>query len=415
MARTRTDRRAFLGVAAGFTATAMSASSYAQVRGANDRIRIGVIGCGRRGFGAHIRAVDRHAELENLQISAVCDVWSAYRQRAADHVKQRYARTPLSTADYRSVLDRKEVDAVMIASCDFQHPQMLTDACLAGKDAYCEKPVSMEMRALKAARQAVLESKAIVQIGTQRRSEASIKGAQKLIADGTLGKLSRIEFFRNAARPNWYKRLTRLPIEATEVAWDQFLMHLPTRPFSDVQFAGWYGYREFCGGSFGQFLSHYADLTNFLTGSAFPSSAVAQGGTFVWDDRYNFDCRDQVQVSLIYPEDFLLTYSTNFGNGSGSRSVMYGSNGVLDLSGSPVFRPDGSNGDTARERRPEVESIAGPDHFLDWFQCMRNRKQPIAPIEAGYQHSVACIMADQAMQTGKRQIYDHASEEVRPG
>lgn len=415
MASSHTNRRAFLGATAGFAATAMTARSYAQVRGANDRIRIGVIGCGNRGYGAHMRGVQQHAELENLAITAVCDVWSEYRNRAAAKAKEFHGKAPLTTTDYREVLDRKEVDAVMIATCDFQHAQMLKDTAQAKKDVYCEKPVSMELEPLKAARKAVQESGVIVQIGTQRRSEPTMNGTRQAIADGVVGRVNRIEFFRNASKPNWYKRLSRLPIPASEVAWKQFLMDLPAQPYSDLKFAGWYGYREFCGGSIGQFLSHYADLAHFLTGATFPTSAVANGDTFVWDDEYKFSCRDQIQVSLIYPEGFMLTYSTNFGNGSGDRTVVYGTQGTIDLTGKPIVSREGATPGNAFDAAPEVASLPCPDHFLNWFQCLRSREQPVAPFEAGYQHSVACVMADQAMLTGRRHIYDVERDDIRPG
>ena len=153
MLSNHTNRRVFLGTAAGFAATAMTARSYAQIRGANDRIRIGVIGCGNRGYGAHMRGVQQHAEQENLAITAVCDVWSEYRNRAAATAKDSYGKAPLTSTDYREVLDQKDVDAVMIATCDFQHAQMLKDTAQAQKDVYCEKPVSMELGPLKAVRQ----------------------------------------------------------------------------------------------------------------------------------------------------------------------------------------------------------------------------------------------------------------------
>ena len=410
------SRREFLKTAvAGATAWAMTARSYARVPGANDRIGVGVIGCGNRGYGAHLPGVHRHAQEQNVEITAVCDVWTKHRRRAAERVEGWFGRRPFEATDYRELLDRKDVDAVTIASCDFHHPRMLEDAARAKKDAYCEKPLAMDLDELKSVRRAVQESDVIVQIGTQRRSEPLMHGARRVIESGVLGKISRIEIFRNASRPNWYKRLDWLPISAPDVDWPQFLMHRPARPFNDLLLAGWYGYREFCGGSIGQFMSHYADLVNFLTGSTFPSSAVAHGETFVWKDEYKFDCRDQVQASLIYPEGFLFTYATNFGNGSGSRSVIYGSEGTLDLSGKPVVAGEGAFGKSRIKSEMPIEPVECPDHFLDWLQCLRTRRQPIAPLEAGYQHSIACIMADQAMQTGRRQVYDPNKGEIYAG
>lgn len=412
----RTSRRTYLkaGVV-GATAWAMSARSYGRVIGANDRIGVGVIGCGNRGYGAHLPGLHKHAENQNVEITAVCDVWAKHRQRAVQKVSEWFGTAPLEATDYRQLLDHARVDVVTIASCDFQHPRMLRDAAEAGKDAYCEKPLAMDLEELKSVCRAVSEHEIIVQIGTQRRSEPLIQGAREVLQSGVLGKISRIEIFRNAGRPNWYKRLSWLPIGKSEVDWPQFLMDRPQRPFDDLLLAGWYGYREFCGGSIGQFLSHYADLVNYLTGSRFPSNAVAQGATFVWNDEYKFDCRDQVQASFVYPEGFLFTYATNFGNGSGSRSVIYGTEGVLDLSSRPVVSSTGAHGKSKIGHDIAIEPIECPDHFLNWLECLRTREQPIAPIEAGYQHSIACIMADRAMQTGQRQAYDPQSDTLSAG
>ena len=416
MTQPHASRRTMLkATAAGATAWALAARSYARVVGANERIGVGLIGCGGRGYDAHLPGLHRHAAEQNVEITAVCDVWSKHRRRAAEKVAEWFDRSPLETTDYRELIDNTAVDAVMIASCDFQHARMLEDVAGARKGAYCEKPLSMDLDELKSVCRAVEDSGIIVQIGTQRRSEPHMRGAREVIRSGVLGKISRIEIVRNASQPNWYRRLASLPIPASEVDWPRFLMHRPQRPFHDLLLAGWYGYREFCGGSIGQFMSHYSDLVNFLTGSTFPSSAVAHGGTFVWDDDYKFDCRDQVQVSMIYPEGFLFSYATNFGNGSGNRAVIYGTEGVMDFTRRPVISGEGSFGKSKIRAETSVEPAEGPDHFLDWLQCLRSGSKPIAPIEAGYQHSVACIMADRAMQTGRRQIYQEPAGEISDG
>ena len=311
----------------------------------------------------------------------------------------------------------QDVDAVMIASPDHQHAMHLEAAAKAGKDAYCEKPLSVDFEELQAACEAVKQSGIVVQIGTQSRSTPGMVGCKKLFESGVLGKVSRVEQFRNGNRPNWYKRLTRLPIKESEVDWREFLRPRPDRPFNDLLFAGWYGYREFCSGSIGQFMSHFIDLVHFITGAGFPTSAVAQGDTFVWKDEYEFDCRDQVQTTLVYPEGFMVSYCTNFGNGSGNRTVMYGTQGILDLGSraKPTVSGEGAYQKGPLGEEKPVEPVECPDHFLDWLQCLRSRNRPVAPIEAGYQHSVACILSDRACQTGRRQVYDPKKQEIREG
>jgi len=411
------NRRQFLKTTAAGTAAAMTATSYARVAGANDRIAIGQIGCGNRGFGAHMTGVHNHAKEQNIEIIAVCDVWTEHVERAAAKVKDWYGRPPRATSKYEQVLAMKDVDAVMIASPDFQHCMHLEAAAKAGKDAYCEKPLAMNMQELKSACDAVKAAGIVVQVGTQGRSYPGLVGCKRLYESGVLGAVSRVEQFRNGNRPNWYKRLTRLPIQESEIDWPEFLKPKPYRPFSDLLFAGWYGYREFCGGSIGQFMSHFIDAVHFITGAKFPTSAVAQGDTFIWKDEYQFDCPDQVQTTLIYPEGFMVSYSTNFGNANGNRTVMYGTQGIMDFTSrtKPFASGAGAYQKGPLTREVPVEPVECPDHFLNWLECLRSRKTPVAPIEAGYQHSVACILSDSAWETGRRQVYDHQKREIREG
>jgi predicted dehydrogenase len=293
----------------------------------------------------------------------------------------------------------------------------LEAAAKAKKHAYCEKPLGMDLEQLRRACDAVKAAGIVVQISTQSRSEPGVRGSKKFLESGALGKISRCEECRNGKQPNWYKRLTRLPMKESDLDWAEFLKPRPMRPFNGLLFAGWYGYREFCSGSIGQFMSHFIDMVHFITGAGFPTSAVAQGGTFLWKDEYHFDCPEQVQTALIYPEGFMVSYSTNFGNASGNRTVIYGTDGVLDLgsharpmaSGAGAIQP----GRLAKET--PVERIDCPDHFLNWLQCLRSGQTPIAPIDAGYQHSIACILSDRAYETGRRQVYDPQTRQVREG
>ncbi|MFQ5808946.1 MAG: Gfo/Idh/MocA family protein [Armatimonadota bacterium] len=416
--RSMSHRRDFLRSAAVGTATlAMTAASQRRVLGANDRISIGIIGCGKRGFGAHMTGVHKHAEEQNVEITAVCDVWTRHLDEAAAKVQEWYGRAPRKFTAYQDLLALEDVDAVMIATPDFQHCPQLEAAAEAGKDAYCEKPLAMNMKELKSACDAVKAAGVVVQVGTQLRSSPEVVGCKKLFKTGVLGAVSRVEQLRNGSKPNWYKRLDRLPIEGRDVDWGSFLMHKRYRPFSDRLLAGWYGYREFCSGSIGQFGSHFIDMVHYITGAQHPSSAVAHGDTFIWKDEYEFDCPDQVQTELIYPEGFMLSYCTNFGNASGSRTVLYGTHGVMDFSNrsKPVVSGAGASekGDLGAEE--PVEPVECPDHFLNWLQCLRSREAPVAPIEAGYQHSVACILADRAWETGRRQVYNHNKREIRAG
>ncbi len=410
------SRRDFLK-AASFAAAAasMSAASYARVVGANDRISIGVIGCGIRGCGAHMHGVHACEKTQNLEITAVCDPWRVPREKAAELANQWYGRPARQFVSYRDLIALDDVDAVMIASCDHQHTTHLEATALAKKDVYCEKPLAMDFEKLKRACQAVRQSGVVCQIGTQVRSWPTSFGCRDLYRSGVLGKLSRIEQVRNGIRPYWHSRLA--DAKQTDVDWKEFLMDRPMRPFRADQFTGWYGYRDFSDGPIPGLGSHFIDLIHFITGAKFPTSVVAQGGTFTWKDEHGFTCPDQVQATWIYPEGFMVSYATNFGNASGNLIRFSGEHGVMNLTPwtKPTVSGEGALTKDKLDKEEPVPPVEAPEHFLDWLQCIRSRGTCNAPIDAGYQHAVAVIMAVKAMDTGKRMIYDAEKAEIREG
>ena len=175
------SRRQFLaGASAGATALTLAASSYARVVGANDRISIGVIGCGVRGLEAHMPGVHAHAKSQNVEITAVADPWTVPRQRAAAQIQQWCGRPARTMASYRDLLALKDVDAVMIASCDHQHTTHLEATAQAGKDVYCEKPLGMDFEKVKRACDVVKQANVVCQIGTQIRSLPTSTGCRQL-------------------------------------------------------------------------------------------------------------------------------------------------------------------------------------------------------------------------------------------
>jgi predicted dehydrogenase len=411
------SRRRFLQTAsAGAAALTMTAASYARIRGANERVSIGIIGCGDRGTGAHMPGVRQYDKEQNIEITAVCDPWRVACEKAAALVKEWYGRDARRFASYRDLLAVDDIDAVMIASCDHQHTAHLEAAAKAKKDVYCEKPLAMDLEKLKSAYDAVKAAGVIVQIGTQLRSLPSFTGCRQLYQTGILGTVGRIEQCRNGTQPYWYSRVKE--VKEQDVDWKEFLMDRPQRPFDPVQYSAWYGYRDFSDGPVAGLGSHFIDLVHYITGATLPTSCVCLGGTFTWKDQHKFTCPDHVQALWIYPEGFLVSYSTNFGNGSGNSFKIYGDQGALDMVNwhMPVLTAEGgSKGKGLIRGKQPVEDVARPEHFLDWLQCLRSRKTPNASIDAGYQHAVACIMAARAFDTGRRQVYDREKRQIREG
>jgi predicted dehydrogenase len=413
------SRRTFLGHAA--TASALgvipytsSAASYKRSIGANDRIRIGQIGCGSRGFGVHQRYVKQHAEAENLEVVAVCDPYKPAQEKVAAHVKEWSGRAPKQFTSFRDMLEMKDLDAVMIASPDHVHTLHLEAVAKTGKHCYAEKPLGIELDALKRAVDAAEEAKIIVQIGTQHRTEASNVGCQKLLESGILGHISRVEQVRNAAQPYWYKRLDPT-IRKEDLDWDEFTNGRTDKPFDPLLYTGWYGYYEFSQGPVAQLGSHYIDLIHYLTGLHIPETCNCHGGTYTWKDDYRFTAPDQIDAIWSYPEDTVVTYTTNFGNSSGNRTRIMGEKGTLELErrGIAIYTAEGGiNRDGSIRGKNEVEDIQRPDHFLNWFQALRGKVEPHAPLEAGYRHAVATIMAQMSYESGRRSRYHADSRKI---
>lgn len=407
----QSNRRQFLHAAA--SAAGLSTVSARRVLGANDRLGIAVIGCGQRNL---LGEVLQYAEATNSAVVAVCDTWRQRREEAAAAVRKASGADVVQLVHYQDVLARRDVDAVVVGSPDHQHCTMLIDACRAGKDAYVEKPLAMDMKELHRAVAAVKTSERIVQMGTQIRSYGNVAAARRFVGAGGLGKIFKIEQSRNAYRPYWHRYAER-PVTEADVDWRAFLMHRRYRPFDADQYAGWYGYREFSRGPHAGLMVHFIDLVHHITGAGIPRRVVTMGGTYRWKDART--APDSVETVLEYPDEgFLVRYSTAFGTGANNYMKFFGQRGVLDTS--RWNRPFSVSGEGSEdpEKLGEPAPLADLEttpHMKNWLECVRQRRQPAAPIEAGYAHSVAVIMSDEAMIRGCRMIYDAASRSIRQG
>lgn len=414
------SRRSVLRKAAGAAAFAaiprsLTARETARAIGANDRLRIGLIGCGQRGIRAHMKGISPYAQSMNVEVSAVCDPWSKARDEATAQAKEWFGREPRAFVSYRDLLAYDEVDAVMIASCDHQHTTHLEAAARAGKHVYVEKPLGTDFDGVLRAVDAVKAAGVVCQVGTQIRSLPSIVGCRTIVQAGTLGKITRIEEVRNGEKPYWYTYLK--DVRKEEVEWKEFLMDRPMRPFRADVYSGWYGYYEFSQGPVPGLGSHYIDLVHFMTGAGCPDSCVCLGGTFYWKDEHGFTAPDQCQALWTYPEGFLASYVTNFGNSAGNLKRMYGDLGTLqfDKWTDPSYSAlGGPKRDGSIRGVVPVDPVDRPDHFLDWLQCVRENRTPHAPIEAGYQHAVAVLMAMRSYETGRKILFDRAARTLKP-
>ena len=429
----RPTRRSFVeqasslvGLGAAIQSTALS---YSRIIGANDRISVGHIGIGNRGS----ELADMATQLKdkyNFELTAVCDLWSVNRDRAADRGEKNYGRRPRTFQYMEQLLELKDVDAVFISTADFQHAPHLKTVLEAGKDVYCEKPMATDLADAKAARDAFVKTDRIVQIGSQHRSEDYSRETKKLIDTGALGEISKIEIVWNYHGPRWRGRPEVKQIREQDTDWKRWLLNKPHRPFDPRAYFEFRLYRDFSSGIASQWMVHALDLMNYFHEDKFPSSVVAHGGVYAWPDgREN---PDTFHALLEYPKGFLLSYSTSFGNDSDSFSRIMGKKATLvneGGEGSPrwlLVEEHGNHEDNPFLKRPQrYVTLPGSDkpgppfigdedlsHQSNWFSCIRSRQQPNCTVHDGFASAVGVIMAARAQQEGKKLYWNSKTEEI---
>jgi predicted dehydrogenase len=425
------DRRAFLSRSARVAAGASTALSYARILGANDRISLGHVGVGNRGLELVEIAARLHAE-HNLEMTAVCDLWTRNRERAVSENQKRYGRAPRACRNVEELLELRDVDAVLISTPEHSHSPILELVAKAGKDAYVEKPMGNVLDEARSARDAVLAGKRIVQVGTQHRSEPHPRQARELVAKGALGQVSKVEVEWNYHGPRWRGRPEVGLIREQDTDWRAWLMGKPLRPSDPRLYFEFRLYREFSSGIPDQWMSHAIDLVHWFMDDHYPRSVVAHGGVFAWPDgREN---PDTFQALLEYPKGFLVSYSTSFGNDAPGFTRYMGKDATLvnvGGEGSPRYElveergNHESDSDVDEKRASRYLLLPGESepppmgiddltlgHMTDWFECLRARRAPHCTVEAGFAHSVACIMAARAYWSGRRVYWDPAREQI---
>jgi len=427
------NRREFLEKSAAAVAAGAvlprTALSYSRVLGANDRISLAHVGIGNRG-----RDLDQIAsELKtshNVEMTTVCDLWSVNREKATATNAGYYGRPPRAVQHVEDVLAMKDVDAVLISTPEHSHSPILRMVAEAGKDAYVEKPMGNVLAEAKAARDAVVQAKTIVQVGTQHRSEPYQRAAEKVARSGALGDVSKVEIVWNYHGPRWRGRPEVKQIREQDTDWSKWLLTKPARPFDPQLYFEFRLYKDFSSGIPDQWMSHAIDLVHWYMDDNYPASVMSHGGVFAWHDgREN---ADTFQTLLEYPKGFLVSYSTSFGNDAPSFTRYMGKKATLiniGGEGSPRFQlieekgTHEDNADIDQQRKSTYISLPGEkglppmgiddlttEHMANWFECMRSRQQPHCTVHEGFAHSVACMMAAESYWTGRKIFWDAKTE-----
>src|SRR5262249_29228652 len=255
---------------AGGVAAGSSALSYSRIAGANDRISLGHIGIGTRGKELDGMAAELKTS-KNVEMTAVCDLWTGNLERAVAANQKYYGRAPKSVRHIEELLAFKDLDAVIISTPEHSHSLLLKMVADAGKDAYCEKPMGNVLAEVKTARDAVLAKNLIVQIGTQHRSEPYQIAVRELVASGAVGDVSKYEIARNYHGHGGGGRKKVREIRKQDTDWQACLMNKPYRPFDPQLYFEYRLYKEFSSGIADQWMSHGIDLVHYFMDEKYPA------------------------------------------------------------------------------------------------------------------------------------------------
>src|SRR5271168_2362414 len=440
------NRRDFLKISSAALAGAAvswNAKSYARVIGSNDRVGVGVVGCGDRMKGALIPSFHLNAKDMNFEFVAVSDIWNRQREEGAAYIQKVCGTSVAPVRNNDELYARKDVDAVVVATADFQHALHGVEAVKAGRDAYVEKPTAHTMADAKAFRNAVRETGKIVQVGTQRRSTPSYQKAAEYIKSGKFGDIVMVEMTWNVNQPGRWRRSDVVPLlKEEDTDWKRYLMNRPYEPFNARKYLEFRLFWPYSSGIPDQWLVHQIDTVHWFSGLPHPRSVVANGGIYLWKDgRQNWDT--MTAVFDYGPADdlskgFQVQYSSRFTTSAGGVKELYYSNGgMIDMDKQRVTPEGGMQAKEAAamglkenllpsfsllEEAEHVSNAAdtGADpetsaNMRNWMECVRSRKTPNASIEAGYSHSIALCMNVAAIQTGQKITFDDKTQQVMVG
>jgi predicted dehydrogenase len=378
-------RRSFL-ITSGLTA--LSAS---RILGANDTFRIGVIGAGGR-MGDLLNAAEKTS---GVQFAAISDVYAPH----IDAVKQRASAKDATThADYRELL-QQNLDAVIIASPDHWHVRMAVDALNAGKDVYLEKPVTHTIEEGAALIKGVRSNKKILQCGMQQRSWTHFRDAVDLIQGGSLGGVPQV-------RTYWWQNYNawkgRKPIDTKALDWKQWLGNAPDQPFSEDKFYLWRWFWNFGGGAMTDLFTHWVDVVHWAMKADQPRDVHMLGDKYIFDQ---WECPDTVQALLRYP-GFDVVYEGMMASSIDDGGLEFrGTQGTLKLNriGFTLHR-EGASARTNPVMKADSFQDGTIDHMQNFLDCVRSRREPNAPVEAGVAAARAGQIANLAYNSKTGQI-----------
>ncbi|HLN27852.1 MAG TPA: Gfo/Idh/MocA family oxidoreductase [Gemmataceae bacterium] len=420
-------RRAFTQISTAALA-AGTAWSAGRVHGANERVRLGFIGLGNRGD----QVLQGFLQCPRAEVVAVCDLYGPYR----DFASHKSGSHPEAFTEYRRLLDRKDIDAVVICTPDHWHALMTVHACQAGKDVYVEKPLSLCVAEGRAMVEAAHKHQRLVQVGLQRRSSGFVRAAVELVRNGAIGKVSVVRCFH--IQNEWPKGIGNFPDEdpPKDFDWDAWLGPAPQIRYNrNRAFYRFRWFYDYSGGQLTNFGVHYVDVIQWALGHDAPLSVTAMGGRFALED--NREIPDTLEVLWTYPGGTLVTFS-QFNATAAPAGVRGGEIEFRGTKGTLYLRSDGyevvpeilptiefparTPVDRSREKawRANARAVIGPkkdtgrildaDHARNFLECVRSRQNCPCDVETGHRSTTAALVGNIALKTRSFLEWDGKAE-----
>ena len=391
------DRRNFLR-----SVSAATALSYSRVMGANDRVQLGLIGCGDRG-----RYDMSNFQKAQVDVVAVCDIYGAHIDEARTQAPQAKDFT-----DHRKLLEMKEVDVALIATPDHWHAQTAIDALNAGKDVYVEKPLTRTIEEGPLIVKAARVNERICQVGMQQRSgQHYIQAKHEYFDTGKLGKITLARTWWHGNTYHLRRAPASLETKPSNLDWAHFLGPVKWRDYDPQQYFNWRAYLDFGGGQVTDLFTHWIDVVHMFMGQDVPMSASAAGGVYKYKDGRT--APDTINVLLEYPSEFTATFEATLVPGiTGAAVEICGTDGRLWIDrGHYEFHPVGKG---AQPIIVKAFSNIDQDHVNNFLECVRSRKLPNGDVLIGHRSAQASHLGNISYMQKRRIDFDAVREEILP-
>jgi predicted dehydrogenase len=391
-------RRTFLR-----SATAVTALSYSRVYGANERVQLGLIGCGERGrydMGNFVKS-------GKTDVVALCDIYGNNIDAAKNT-----APNAKTFGDHRKLLEMKEVDVALIGVPDHWHAMCALDALNAGKDVYVEKPLTLKIEEGPEIVKAARVNNRICQVGMQQRSGKHYLEAKAQYVD--TGKLGKVTLARTWWHGNTY-HLRKAPVslkdQPSNLNWARFLGPLKWRDWDPQQYWNWRAYLDFGGGQVTDLFTHWIDVVHMFLGQDIPVSASASGGVYNYKDGRT--APDTINVLLEYPKDLTATFEATLVPGiTGAGIEFCGTLGKLYIDrGHYTFTPVGRG---AQPVDVKASSNLDMDHVENFLECVKSRNKPNGDVLIGHRSAQASHLGNISYMQKRRIDFDPVREEILP-